>query len=549
MVKKNALVRQLKAVEALGSVSVICTDKTGTLTKGQMSVTNTNTTQLEKLLQVACLCNNQSDPTENALQAWVKSSSFKSNSSKRLYEYEFTSSLKRMTTIHQLSSKITSFSKGAPEIILSLSSHTYNKSGKKITLTLKQRKQIEKEIQIMAEKGLRVMGFADKELHQFNSKIKREKIEKGLSFIGLVGLSDPPKKETISAIKLTRQAGIKPVMVTGDNPLTAKSIALQIGLVQNQTESYVLTGDELENLYSQKKFAQIRKANILARVTPKHKSLLVDVYEKSNLLVAMVGDGVNDAPSIKAAHVGVSMGKRGSEVTKSASDLILLDDNYATLVDAIKEGRYILNRIRLFVGYLLSCNLAEIGIFVVATIIGVPMPLSAIMLLLLNIVTDAAPAIAMSREPGDPQVMYKPPRNIDDPVISKLMWINIILMTIVATVIVTISYLIGLKHSLVIGQTMAFSAISFLELFRAYTARSLTQSVFKIGFFKNHWTTYSVIFGGLVTLIIIYFGGSVFGTSFLPVNLLLMTIILALSAPVVEELAKPFFGRVVRRVG
>lgn len=563
MVKKNALVRKLKAVEALGSVSVILTDKTGTLTTGSMSVTETWTTDLlaskkqqEKhaspllgqLLRVAKLCNTNSNPTDIAILNWVEESAAEIPDLPKVFEYEFNSSFKRMSTVHNYSSnskskKETFFvaTKGAPDILLSYTTHYFNAQSEAVKLSPEAKKKVEEQLLEMTSKGLRVIALAERTLHSFKKTDKRNSIENNLTLIGLIGLSDPAKKEVPEAIELARKAGIQPIMMTGDNPVTAKTIGLMVGLISKQEakqKHIVMSGAELDEAIAENRKNDILGARIFARVSPSHKSYIVDLFQNAGYLVAMVGDGVNDAPSLKAAHVGVAMGKRGSDVTKSAADLVLLDDNYSTLVEAIKEGRFILQRIRLFVSYLLSCNFAEIGIFVAATIIGVPIPLTAVMLLLLNIVTDAAPAIAMSREPGDETLMNLPPRKKDESIITKPMWFNIGLMTVVATFAVMVSYFVGLEISTATAQTMAFVTLSMTELFRAFTARSIDKSLFSIGLSKNKWIPGSVIFGTAVTLSVVYLGGDIFKTVHLSAELLAIAIAVSLLAPIVEEISK-----------
>lgn len=561
MVKKQALVRKLKAVEALGSVSVILTDKTGTLTSGSMSVTETWTTDLleskkqqkkhaspllGKLLRVAKFCNTNSNPTDMAIYKWVEESAVELPNLQQVFEFEFNSTLKRMTTIHDLNSNGKKHSylvttKGAPEVLLNYVSHYYSAGDKELKINAETKEKIENQLLLMASQGLRVIAIAEKTISKFSKNIKRSSVEHNLTLIGLIGLSDPVKQEVPAAVELAKKAGIQPIMMTGDNPVTARTIGIMVGLItkkESKQNNVVMTGSEIDDAIEKKQTKKILNTKIFARVSPSHKSYLVDLFQDAGYLVAMVGDGVNDAPSLKAAHVGVAMGIRGSDVTKSAADLVLLDDNYSTLVDAIEEGRYILHRIRLFVGYLLSCNFAEIGIFVVATLIGVPAPLTAVMLLLLNVVTDAAPAIAMSREPGDKSLMNKPPRAKNEPVITKQMWFNVMSMTVVATILVMAAYFVGLKHSQATAQTMAFVTLSMTELLRAFTARSLDKSVFAIGFTQNKWIPVSVLFGTLVTLAVVYLGESIFSTTYLNLELLFIAFGFALLGPIAEEILK-----------
>ena len=524
MVKKNALVRKLKAVEALGSVSIVATDKTGTLTGGFMTVTDVWDIHkdVSKLYQITKLCNNNSDMTEIALLKWVNESAVDIDPLKRLQEHEFNSLLKRMSTVHLISkNEYLVAVKGAPEIIL-----------EHCKLDEKTHKKITTELLRMTGQGLRVLAFARKITGKEVLKQEREDVEKDLEFMGLIGLSDPPKKEVKDALIATRAAGIRPVMITGDNPLTASAIAKQLGFL----DSTPLEGKDIDKLIEIGDLTAITSHSVFARVTPEHKSIIVKAFQDQGHYVAMIGDGVNDAPSIKLANVGVSMGIRGSDVTKGAADLVLLDDNYATLVTAVGEGRAILNRIRLFVSYLLSCNIAEVGIFIAASLMGSPFPLSPVMLLLLNIVTDAAPALAMAREPADKHLMSKPPRGSHDPIISIPMWANIAWLTVITTIVVTVAYKIG-------GRTMAFTTLSFLELLRAYTARSLTLHLKEIGVFSNPWITPSVVFGVIVTLIIVYVAGPALNIAPLPLSLLGMSVGLAMLGPIAEELFKPILRR------
>ena len=399
----------------------------------------------------------------------------------------------------------------------------------------------------MAEKGLRVLALAERELEEYKDQ-KREQVETELVFVGLVALQDPPKEEAKAALQIAKRAGVRPVMITGDNPITARAIASSINLFSSphEDQQLVLTGAQLDELDSDQISAKIKDVQVFARVNPAHKSILVDAFQKAGYYVAMLGDGVNDAPSIKKANVGVAMGS-GSDVTRSASDLVLLDDNYETLVHAIEEGRNILHRIRLFVAYLLSCNCAEIVVFIVAILFNLPMPLTAIMLLLMNVITDAAPALAMGKEPGDPDVMNQPPRGIDDPVINKPMWWNIGIMTVAACVAVMVSYKIGLQTDLATGRTMAYLTLCALEVFRGFTARSNQKSVFKLGFFSNKWMNYAVVFSMALTFATIYFGESIFRTVPLGLELLAIGLGLSLIGPVVEELSKPFIRKMAKK--
>lgn len=524
MAKRKALVRRLKAVEALGSVSIVATDKTGTLTTGEMSVTKVWDVNgdVRDMLTVASLCNNNSDMTERALTNWVAQAKIELPGYPRLEEHEFNSTLKRMSTIHQLKANQYLLAvKGAPEVILEL-----------CRLTPALRRDAAKHLNQMTDQGLRVIAFASGRLTKPELKKSRTSLEKNLELLGLVGLSDPPKAGVKEALAATRRAGIHPIMITGDNARTALAIARDLGFPQVKS----LTGQEIDQLVLRGELHALTYANVFARVTPSHKTTIIQAFQKDGHYVAMIGDGVNDAPSIKLANVGVAMGIRGSDVTRGAADLVLLDDNYSTLVSAIEGGRNILNRIRRFVSYLLSCNIAEVGVFLVASLLGMPFPLTPVMLLVLNLVTDAAPALALSVEPADNSLMNKSPRPKDEPIITSSMWLSIAILTIVTIPPVLYSFHLG-------GTTMAFATLSFLELFRAYTTRSLTLSLNQIGFFTNRWTTPAVFFGFAVTLGIIYLGGPIFRTTPLPLPLLGLSLLLSLTGPLVEELSKPLIRK------
>jgi len=554
MVERQALVRKLKAVEALGSVSVICTDKTGTLTTGEMSVTNVwstseigkqknvgeiSTSHLSKILRIVYLCNNNSGPTEIALSDWVKKVGVKINKRERLREFEFNSKLKRMTCVYPLDASYnTALVKGAPEVLLNCSKYFLVSANRKKVLNTKIKGEIQKNINELASGGLRLIALCERVLPKSMEKKDREDVEKNLVFVGIIGLSDPPKKEVSEAISKTKEAGIRPVMITGDSLETAKSIGRAIGLYDPKVDT-VIDGLHLDEIIERKSYADILDKTIFARVTPEHKTFIVKAFQDGGSIVAMIGDGVNDAPAIKLANVGVSMGTRGSDVTKSASDLVLLDDNYKTLVTAIEEGRFILSRIRTFVGYLLSSNLAEVLVFFVAIVANFPLPLTAVMLLLINVVTDGAPALAMSQDPGDKSLMNYPPRKLKEPIITPPMWINILWITLNSAVATLVSYFIGLEKGVPTAQTMAFVTLSFLELFRVFTARSFTKQAINISLLENKWIGLSFVFGSIVTLLAIFMPGNIFKLVPLSGTLFFWALALSLIPAVAEEVLKP----------
>jgi len=457
MVKRNAIVRKLYAVETLGCVNVICSDKTGTITKNEMTVREIyvddkiikvtgsgfdikgefyaennkinpkNMSDLSLVLRIGALCNNAQletkseetvfvgDPTEVALlvSAVKAGMDLKELNKKypRVGELPFDSVRKRMTTIHITpEGEKVAYVKGAPEVILQLCSHIYS-NGEVKRLTEEKRQQLLEIVQEMASRALRVLAMAYRKLDK-TENYGTETIEKDLIFVGLQGMIDPPREEVIPAMKLCQEAGIKVVMVTGDHKLTAVAVAKEIGLLKETSEDKcVLTGAELDEISDEELEKIVDDISVYARVSPEHKVRIVNALKKRGYVVAMTGDGVNDAPAVKRADVGIAMGIKGTDVTKEASEMILADDNFATIVAAVEEGRGIYDNIKKYLMYLLSCNVGEILLMFVASLLGLPLPLLAIHILLINLTTDGLPAIALSIDPPDPDIMKRSPRD------------------------------------------------------------------------------------------------------------------------------------------
>ena len=607
MVKRHALLRQLSAVEALGSATVICSDKTGTLTQNAMTAVriwsdgklieisgegyspegsffeNSNSINpadnqvINLFLKTVLLCNDSfietsgmvndkltwrmvGDPTEGALVVMAaKCNLWKyevENSMPRVAEIPFNSERKLMTTIHEIdptkngieniNQPLLALMKGAPDVVLSRCTHQYQ-NGEIKPISEDDRKEI-LEINVkLASQALRVIGAAFKPMAimQENKSISSETIENGMIFSGLVGMIDPPRPEVKPAIETARKAGIKTVMITGDYLNTAIAIAEQIGL--HKPGKKVLTGRELDNLTSDEFKAIVNDVDVYARVSPQHKVKIVEALQSNRQIVSMTGDGVNDAPALKRADIGVSMGITGTDVSKEASAMVLTDDNYASIVSAIEEGRIIYSNIRKFVFYLLSCNICEILIILINTIMGWPLPLTAIQLLVLNLITDGAPALALGLEKGDPDIMSHPPRHPDEPVINRTMVVGIIVQAIVKPFAVLMPFQIALymyPGNLLHAQTMAFAALSISELFRAYTSRSETYSIFKLGIFSNKYMQYAVLSSLAILLAIIYVPilDPIFETTFLTLedwSILLPFILL----PAVAAEVTKFFQR------
>ncbi len=556
MVRRHALIRKLPAVETLGCATVICSDKTGTLTQNQMTVVRgwaggqsfqvtgegyrpagsfsangqpfdpRSHPAAESLLLGALLCNDAQlelsgeengrtthrmvgDPTEGALVVTAaKAGLWRENVElqlPRVSEIPFDSDRKRMTTIHQIQdltvwrrpswpdqAPFVAFVKGAPDLTLSLCEGILL-DGQVHPLTEGRRQEILAANAAMARQALRVLGVAFRPLSQVPETPAAESVERNLVFLGLLGMIDPARPEVKVAIRVAQGAGLRSVMVTGDYPDTAEAIAREIGLFT--PGSRVLSGTELDRMTEEQLADIVEEVDVYARVSPAHKVKIVNAFRARGHVTAMTGDGVNDAPALKRANIGVAMGITGTDVAKEASDMVLTDDNYASIVSAIEEGRIIYSNIRKFVFYLISCNTGEILIIFVAMLAGLPIPLTPIMLLWLNLVTDGAPALALGLEKGDPDIMKRPPRPTREPVINREMLVGVMVQAVVMTAAVLTAFLYGLNRypdDLAGAQTIAFSTLVVSELLRAYTARSERYPLFRIGILGNKWMQIAV---------------------------------------------------------
>jgi Ca2+-transporting ATPase len=532
MVKRNALVRKLPSVETLGSTTVICSDKTGTLTKNEMTVKKiysngkiidvtgsgyekkgeflfnnkkVNAKEIELLLKIGALNNDASltdgkvigDPTEGSLIVSAAKAGLKKEElekkHKRIDEIPFSSERKIMTTVHNFNSEKIAFVKGAPEIVLNLCK-SISENGKIKKLTKKKRKEILQINQEFGNSALRVLGFA------FKTVVNRDRIEKNLTFVGLQGMIDPPRMEVKDSIKKCKRAGIKVIMITGDHEITAKAIGKEIGI-----EGDSITGDELERMKERDLEKQVEGIAIYARVNPEHKIKIVDALKKKGHIVAMTGDGVNDAPALKKADIGVGMGITGTDVAKEASDMILTDDNFASIVNAVEEGRGIYDNIKKFVEYLLSSNLGEVLTLFIAIMLGFPLPLIAIMILWINLVTDGLPALALSVDPSEPNIMERKPRNpkekiISNPVIVRMLIVGFTMM--IGTLAIFKFY--RPETNIMYAQTIAFSTLMFYQMFNVLNCRSETNSLFKIGVFTNMKLWGAILISILLQILVIH---------------------------------------------
>ncbi|MDI7276530.1 MAG: cation-translocating P-type ATPase [Anaerolineae bacterium] len=592
MVRRHALLRRLPAVETLGSATFICSDKTGTLTQNAMMVTRiyvdgetievtgraydpwgelwrggelvdpAEEPGLEQLLRIGACCNDArlvrsgeeegrslwrmlGDPTEGALLAAAAKGKLDLEAlpaeRPRVAEVPFTAERKRMMTVHRLpDGRLEAYVKGAPEGVLEHSDRLLER-GTIRPLTAADRERILAENQRMAEGALRVLGMAYRELERLPDELD-ETHEEGLVFVGLAGMIDPARSEVAPAVAVAKQAGIRTVMITGDYPQTAAAVAREIGLLDG---GVVLTGSDLDRMDEEQLVAAAPDTVVYARTSPQHKLRIVEALKRLGHIVAMTGDGVNDAPALKRADIGVAMGITGTDVAKETADMILTDDNYASIVSAVEEGRTIYANIRKFVYYLLSCNVGEIMVVFLATLLNWPLPLTAIQLLTLNLVTDGAPALALGLEKAEPGVMTRPPRPPQEPVIDRVMVRGILLQTLAMTAATLGAFRLGwLRHAgapealrLTIAQTMAFVTLSVSELLRAYTARSEHHSVFSLGPFTNRTMQWAVLssFGIILAVIYVPFLDPVFNTAFLgPSDWAVMLPLILLPATIAE---------------
>ncbi len=513
MAKRNAVVRNLPAVETLGAVTHICTDKTGTLTQNKMTLVSVyfgeklvhNKKQFKKeipeaLSRAMILCNDATlsagDPTEVALIDWLTEKEIENVRKRypRIAEIPFTSESKRMSTVHIDGEKHLAITKGAVEVVLGLCS-AIAFEGSERSITEQDRTRILEVTEELAASGLRILAVAHKELEK--EPQSEDEIEKGLTFLGLVCLKDPLRPEVLDAVEKCRSAGIRPVMITGDHQITAYAIARELGF----PEGRVLTSSELERIEEEELSRVIEEVSIFARINPLDKLRIVEAFQKKNEVVAMTGDGVNDAPALKRSDIGVAMGMTGTEVAKEASDMVLLDDNFATLVDAVFQGRTIYENMRKFIVYLLSCNIAEVIVMFVAILVGYPAPLLPLQLLWLNLVTDSFPALALGMEKGEEGLMNRPPRGKKEPILTKYHYGIIITQSLAIAAATLAGFFIGYRRTNNIDEarTIAYMVLVLSELVRAFSARSFEGYAFKMGLFSNKFLTLSAL-GGILLL-------------------------------------------------
>ncbi|MCI8833169.1 MAG: cation-translocating P-type ATPase [Clostridia bacterium] len=521
MAKRKALIRKLTAVEALGCTQVICSDKTGTLTQNKMTVVDKYTENEELLAKAMCLCNDskigendehaQGEPTENALVEYAKKlgllKSKIEEKSPRIGEVPFDSGRKMMSTIHEENGKYTQYTKGACEILLERCT-TYLKNGNVEELTEQIKKDIMKQSKEFADKAYRVLGAAYVEYTEKPEIYESEILEKNMTFIGFVGMIDPCRKEVYGAIEECRKAGIRPIMITGDHKDTAVAIAKDLKIIKDAKEA--ITGAEIEELSDEELIKVVKKCSVYARVQPEHKTRIVKVLKSQNLITAMTGDGVNDAPSIKMADVGISMGITGTDVTKGVSDVVLADDNFATIVNAVEEGRKIYDNVRKVLQFQLSTNMAEVVAVFTSSVLGVTM-LTPAHLLWINMVTDSAPGLALGMEKAEGDIMKRKPRKSNEGVFSNGAGRDMIIHGLIMGFLVVLSFFIGEYMETGVwrlaesgdGMSMAFLTMNFIEMFHAVCMRSQRNSIFRMRH-MNWWLLGAFILTTIFTLGIIY---------------------------------------------
>lgn len=504
MSKHNAIVRNLPSVETLGSASVICSDKTGTLTQNKMTVTNTYTPDVKMLFRLCAMCCDSDEghksPTENALLTAAKNHGFDKDlldkKFRRIDEIPFDSTRKRMTTLHRDTKGYKTIVKGALEFVLPLCKSIYN-GEKVISLSDRDRKKILNENSKMTADGLRVIALCYRDDYT-----KPPINESNMVFMGLIGIEDPPRKEAKLSVEQCKKAGIRPVMITGDHAGTALSIAKRIGIADSNSE--VMTGEELEKTTDNELALKINRYSVFARVTPSHKMKIVKALKANGEIVAMTGDGVNDAPALSAADIGCSMGITGTDVAKSASDMVLTDDNFATIVYAVREGRSIFANIKKSVQFLLSSNIGEILTVFSGIMFGWSSPLTAIQLLWVNLVTDSLPAIALGLDAPEKDIMEKKPRSPKKGLFADGLWAAIIFEGLMIGALSLLAFSIGANvlGDLILGRTLAFAVLSISQLIHAFNMRS-EHSVFKAGIFKNRYLVLALITGLILEVSVI----------------------------------------------
>ena len=585
MAKKNAIIRKLPAVETLGSSKVICSDKTGTLTENNMKVIEVVGNR-SKVLEFASICANceiignkvEGEPTEAAIVKaaleekqsnnnviditkisdinnniintnQTASLNNRMNTYNRVSEIPFDSNRKLMSVIIKLDNgKYRIITKGAPEVLLNRCT-SYEENGLKKNLDINYLNKIKNQNEKMAERALRVLGVAYLDIDALPSSINSNTVENNLIFIGFIGMIDPPRKGVKEAVKACRRAGIKTVMITGDHIVTAKAIAKDLGILQGK--ELAITGNELDKITDRDLVKNIMDYSVFARVSPEHKVRIVKAFQKTGAVVAMTGDGVNDAPALKKADIGIAMGKKGTDVAKNASDMILNDDNFVTIAEAVKQGRNIFDNIKKAIHFLIATNIGEIVTIFIGLLLGVKSPLLAIQLLWVNLVTDSLPAIALGLEPPEKDIMERPPRDAKKSIFADGLFGKIIVEGFMIGLLTIIAFTIGNKYyGLEVGRTMAFISLGMLELIHCFNIKS-EESIFKAGILENKYLVGAFLLGTVLQVGIVFIPSiaNVFKLTMLNSTQWIITLLISIVPIIVIEVQKKFneikFGKIV----
>jgi Ca2+-transporting ATPase len=573
MIKRNAIIRKLPAIETLGSVNIICSDKTGTLTQNKMTVTKfyadgilDDVSRLDikndvhsSLVRDMVLCSDATysgdsktgDPTEIALiELGVKFNMYKDDENKlhsRKNEIPFDSNRKLMTTLNKFGDKFNVITKGAVDNLIKICTHIYM-NGSVIPFSDDLKSKVMEASDVMSKEALRVLAAAFKVVD--SAKIEIDSMEKDLTFVGLVGMIDPPRENVENSIEECRKSGIRTVMITGDHKNTAFAIAKKLGIAEDLSQ--VILGHEFDRLSDREAEDKIDNLRVFARVSPEHKVNIVKTLKKKGNIVSMTGDGVNDAPSLKAADIGVAMGITGTDVAKDASDMILTDDNFSTIVEAVKEGRNIYNNIRKSIVFLLSCNIGEIVALFIGIVLGWPSVLRPIHLLWVNLITDSLPALALGVDPDDPDIMKEKPRDAKKGLFSGRIGVFLIGNGILIGIITLSAFYIGnlvYSNSLMHAQTMAFVVLSVSQLFYTLSMRHSEKSIFEIGVFTNKYLIGAIILGIILQNIVITvpFLASVFKVFRLTIQDWLFVLLLSIIPLIVNEIGKVIYNKLEKK--
>lgn len=567
MAKKNSIIRKLPAVETLGSSSVICSDKTGTLTQNKMTVTEirncsgrANSNERKFILELGTMCTDTTEERINGKLGFVGeatevaisnaameegvSKSFLYDEMKRINDIPFDSKRKMMTTIHKYGNGYRIITKGAPDVLLKRCSNCY--SGGQIVPIFSKKDDINEQNNQMAEKALRVIAVAYKDVEKLP---EMQDVEKDLIFCGLIGMIDPPREGVKEAVRTCRRAGIKTVMITGDHLQTAKAIAKELGILKRG--DLAIDGETLERMSQHELEQNIMDYSVFARVSPEHKVRIVKAFQSTGAVVAMTGDGVNDAPALKNADIGIAMGKGGTDVAKNAADMILLDDNFVTIVEAVKQGRNIYDNIKKAIHFLISTNIGEIVTIFFGLVLGIKSPLLAIQLLWINLVTDSLPAIALGLEKEEENIMSRLPRNPKKNLFADGLWWKIMIEGAMLGIFTLLAFSIGNRlYSVEVGRTMAFLTLGILELVHSFNIKS-EESIFKIGVFENKYLIGALVLGVILQVIVVVVSPLAQIFSLVPLTGIqwLYTVLIAIAPIPIVEIQKAVngykFGRVV----